>query len=113
MNSAQSMPPDLPMLGFPESVVRCLRKYATFRGRATRAEYWWFSLFGTLLGLVVHAVLQHLLGTKAAEESMGFVLLALFLPMLADSGVRGVFWKAVKWKRQRESLFVSGNISPF
>lgn len=87
MNSAEIMPPDPPLPGFKESIVRCLRKYATFRGRATRAEYWWFSLFGTLLCLVVHAVLQHLLGTKAAEESMGIVLLVLFLPMLAV-GVR-------------------------
>lgn len=87
MNSAEIMPPDPPLPGFKESIARCLRKYATFRGRATRAEYWWFSLFGTLLGLVVYAVLQHLQGTKAADESMGFVLLALFLPMLAV-GVR-------------------------
>ena len=87
MNSAQSMPPDLPMLGFPESVVRCLRKYATFRGRATRAEYWWFSLFNTLLGMVVYAAVQHLMGTEAADGAASIVQLALFLPMLAV-GVR-------------------------
>lgn len=87
MNSAQSMPPDLPMLGFPESVVRCIRKYATFRGRATRAEYWWFSLFNTLLGMVVYAAVQHLMGTEAADGAASIVQLALFLPMLAV-GVR-------------------------
>ena len=87
MNSAQSMPPDLPMLGFPESVVRCLRKYATFRGRATRAEYWWFSLFNTLLGMMVYAAVQHLMGTEAADGAASIVQLALFLPMLAV-GVR-------------------------
>jgi uncharacterized membrane protein YhaH (DUF805 family) len=75
MNSAQSMPPDLPMLGFPESVVRCLRKYATFRGRATRAEYWWFSLFNTLLGMVVYAAVQHLMGTEAADGAASIVQL--------------------------------------
>lgn len=87
MNSAKIMPTNPPILGFKESIIRCFRKYATFRGRATRAEYWWFSLFGTLLGLVIHAVLQHWLGTKAADESMGIVMLALFLPTLAV-GVR-------------------------
>ena len=87
MNSAQSMPPNLPMLGFPESVVRCIRKYATFRGRATRAEYWWFSLFNTLLGMVVYAAVQHLMGTEAADGAASIVQLALFLPMLAV-GVR-------------------------
>lgn len=85
MNSAQSMPPNLPMLGFPESVVRCLRKYVTFRGRATRAEYWWFSLFNTLLGMVVYAAVQHLMGTEAADGAASIVQLALFLPMLAVS----------------------------
>lgn len=87
MNSAQSMPPNLPMLGFPESVVRCIRKYATFRGRATRAEYWWFSLFNTLLGMVVYAAVQHLMGTEAADGAASIVQLVLFLPMLAV-GVR-------------------------
>ena len=87
MNSAQSMSPNLPMLGFPESVVRCLRKYATFRGRATRAEYWWFSLFNTLLGMVVYAAVQHLMGTEAADGAASILQLVLFLPMLAV-GVR-------------------------
>lgn len=87
MTSAQSMPPNPPMLGFPESVVRCLRKYATFRGRATRAEYWWFSLFNTLFGMVVYAAVQHLMGTEAADGAASIVQLALFLPMLAV-GVR-------------------------
>ena len=59
MNSVQSVSPNPPMLGFQESIVRCLRKYATFRGRATRAEYWWFALFNTLLGLLVYAAFQH------------------------------------------------------
>lgn len=87
MNSAQSISPNLPMLGFPESVVRCLRKYATFRGRATRAEYWWFSLFNTLLGMVVYAAVQHLMGTEAADGAASILQLVLFLPMLAV-GVR-------------------------
>lgn len=87
MNSVQSVSPNPPMLGFQESIVRCLRKYATFRGRATRAEYWWFALFNTLLGLLVYAAFQHWLGTETAEEAIGFVQLGLFLPALA-AGVR-------------------------
>lgn len=31
------------------AVERCLYEYATFSGRAPRAEYWWFYLFTTLL----------------------------------------------------------------
>ena len=28
-----------------ESVKTCFKKYATFKGRATRSEFWWFQLF--------------------------------------------------------------------
>lgn len=34
------------MMSFKESVKTCLtKKYFTIKGRATRAEYWWFQLF--------------------------------------------------------------------
>jgi uncharacterized membrane protein YhaH (DUF805 family) len=33
-----------------------LRKYATFRGRARRAEFWWFSLFAVLLEIAAMVV---------------------------------------------------------
>lgn len=36
-------------LGFPEAIRLAFRSYARGRGRATRAEYWWFYLF-TLIG---------------------------------------------------------------
>ena len=37
-------------MGFLEAVRTCLfRKYADFRGRASRAEYWWFFLFTVLV----------------------------------------------------------------
>lgn len=32
------------------AVSTCLSKYATFSGRATRSEFWWFYLFTVLLG---------------------------------------------------------------
>lgn len=32
--------------------IGCFKKYATFRGRANRAEYWWFSLFNLLAAIV-------------------------------------------------------------
>src|SRR5271155_4818174 len=33
------------MVSFPQAVRTCFQKYATFEGAATRAEYWWFTLF--------------------------------------------------------------------
>jgi len=32
-----------------QSVSMCFSKYATFSGRASRSEYWWFVLFITIL----------------------------------------------------------------
>ncbi len=38
---------------FAEAVRHCLSNYATFSGRARRAEYWWFILFNVLVALVL------------------------------------------------------------
>ena len=38
-------------MSFGESISECFRKYATFSGRATRSEYWWFILFQVLAGI--------------------------------------------------------------
>lgn len=41
-------------MGFLEAVKTCLfRKYADFRGRASRAEYWWFLLFEVVVTMAV------------------------------------------------------------
>jgi uncharacterized membrane protein YhaH (DUF805 family) len=58
-----SPPPlDLPLygIGFIDAVKRGFKKYATFTGRASRSEYWWWTLFTfviyLVLGLVTFAV---------------------------------------------------------
>ncbi len=38
---------------FTESIKTCFYKYATFKGRASRAEFWWFVLFFALVNQVV------------------------------------------------------------
>jgi len=44
-------------MGFGQAVKTCLfRKYSTFPGRASRSEFWWFSLFywfSLVIGLIV------------------------------------------------------------
>ena len=59
---------------FVESISTCFNKYATFDGRATRSEYWWFVLFTWLVSLglgLVHDLLPSLFS------------LAVLLPSLA------------------------------
>lgn len=74
-------------LSFGASVSRVFSKYATFGGRATRSEYWWFYLF-TVLVSVALSILQSVAGQD--NGFAGFISivsllisLALFIPVLA------------------------------
>ncbi|GLY94176.1 DUF805 domain-containing protein [Actinoplanes sp. NBRC 103695] len=82
----------------------CFRKYATFEGRARRAEYWWFTLLNVLLYAIVLAVgfgLDSATGGEGVIPGVLIVLyvLAVFLPSLAvtvrrlhDAGNTGWFY---------------------
>ncbi|WP_304959280.1 DUF805 domain-containing protein [uncultured Muribaculum sp.] len=45
--------PETSYLGFVDAVKICFNKYADFKGRATRAEYWWWYLCTVLVSLVL------------------------------------------------------------
>ncbi|MBQ6224167.1 MAG: DUF805 domain-containing protein [Campylobacter sp.] len=52
------------MMSFTQAVKVCLReKFATFSGRASRSEYWWFVLFNVLVGIVT-SILDAVFGTE-------------------------------------------------
>jgi len=38
---------------FTDAVKKCFSNYATFSGRARRAEYWWWALFAFVGGIVI------------------------------------------------------------
>lgn len=57
-----------------------LKNYVTFSGRATRSEYWYFTLFSTI-AIFILAIIDELLGTKGVLN--GLYLLAVILPSLA------------------------------
>ncbi|MDR0959196.1 MAG: DUF805 domain-containing protein [Propionibacteriaceae bacterium] len=40
-------------IGFVEAIKRAFRKYATFSGRASRGEFWWFTLFTILVDILL------------------------------------------------------------
>ena len=63
-----------------DAVNSCFRQYVGFSGRASRAEFWWFFLFGLLVGLAAGIVDRR--GTIG-----GLISLVLLLPSLA-MGVR-------------------------
>lgn len=65
-----------------------VKKYATFSGRAQRAEYWYYTLFYILIYLGLSAI-DSLTGTYDAGAGMGLLSgimgLALIIPTLAVS----------------------------
>lgn len=63
---------------FGESISTCFKKYATFDGRATRSEYWWFFLFTVLVSAALGIV---------SEALSGVFSIGVLLPSLAV-GVR-------------------------
>ena len=81
-----------------ESIQTCFSKYATFSGRASRSEYWWFQLTPYLLSFICIILLfNKLWGLAIFLMIVGG--LALFLPSLAvgvrrfhDTGRSGVLY---------------------
>ena len=61
-------------MNFGQAISSCLSKYATFSGRASRPEFWWFFLFQILISLAA---------SMLGETINGLVALCLVLPALA------------------------------
>jgi uncharacterized membrane protein YhaH (DUF805 family) len=72
---------------FSEAVRTCFEKYATFRGRARRSEFWWFTLFVFLVqaGLGVLDTALFGMGPDATRLLNPLFSLAILLPSLAVS----------------------------
>ena len=51
------------------SIKTCFNKYATFSGRASRSEYWFFILFGILGGIVAIIIDVMILGYPMDEST--------------------------------------------
>lgn len=63
-----------PRLGFGDAVKSGFSKYVTFSGRARRSEYWWWTLFSFIMGLL------------SLIPFVGWIIsLAMILPSLAMS----------------------------
>jgi hypothetical protein len=54
--SSPSLAEPLYGASFGQAVARFFRKYATFSGRASRSEYWWWQLATTLVYLLLGIV---------------------------------------------------------
>ena len=69
-----------PMMNPIESITTCLKKYAIFKGRARRSEFWWFMLFIFVIQIALSFL--SLLSPIVGYVSLIFSLL-VFLPQWA------------------------------
>ena len=100
-------------MSFSEAIKTCFQKYAEFRGRASRPEFWWFVLlyYIVIFAPVVPLIAVGSVGRGPWDESdmsvagvvLGLVIavavLALIIPYLAvgtrrlhDTGKPGWWW---------------------
>ena len=87
---------------FQESIMSCMGKYATFKGRASRSEFWWFYLFSVLIGwggTIAGAAISQ----KTGPIMDWIISLALFFPIIAattrrlhDTGKSG-WWQLLSF----------------
>jgi uncharacterized membrane protein YhaH (DUF805 family) len=72
-------------MNFGQAIKTCLNKYATFSGRATRSEYWYFFLFLVIVNIVASVLDSTIFGAMPVLYLIA--TLALLVPSIA-AGVR-------------------------
>ncbi len=79
--TGSSQPAGVPaqrMMTFLEAVQTCLKKYFCFKGRASRSEYWWWTLAYSLLQILLGYCAVALYSEPSAKIIL-FVLIAVFV----------------------------------
>ena len=66
-------------MSFWNAISQCLRQYATFKGRATRREFWWWIL-ASIVGFCVVSIFARLIGFPLL---VSIFELAVVLPTIA------------------------------
>lgn len=111
MNNINEVPLQYPLYGasFGQAVSRFFSKYATFKGRASRSEFWWSWLFIWAVDVVGGILLLATSPNSGTDGLSGFGIflaivigvfsLAVIIPMLAvtvrrlhDANFSGAFW---------------------
>ena len=81
---------------FGEAIRTCLRKYATFSGRASRSEFWYFQLFVTVTSFVAEILDRPIFSSSEAFNGpLSWIVTVVFIV----TGVLAmwVLWLAAGW----------------
>ena len=73
---------------FTQSVKSVFSKYATFTGRASRSEYWYFTLFN-IIAIVALVIISTVIGAAAggSDGALGGLLVGYILYVVYGLGV--------------------------
>ena len=90
------------MMSFGDAIKTCFQKYATTKGRAQRSEYWWWTLFSSLVGAGLLSILfVGILASDSSSIGMFFIAILAYvlifaIPSLAVLGRRlhDIGWSA-------------------
>ena len=74
-------------MGFGEAISTCFSKYATFAGRATRPEYWYWVLF-TVIASLIFVVIELRVSVEGGRTLSAIFDIATFIPSLAVAARR-------------------------
>ena len=79
------------MMNMMDAVKTCLQKFAVFKGRASRSEYWWFYLAYFIISFVLGFIGGFMAVTTGSEAWTLIVLPSylLYIPLLS-AGVRRI-----------------------
>lgn len=69
---------------FQVAVRRFFKKYATYNGRASRSEYWWWMLVSVLVSIVINMIIGSGTSATASGSAAG--------PGTAIGGVLALIW---------------------
>lgn len=73
-------------MGFVEAVKICLKKSFVFKGRARRSEFWWWTLFSFIIGLVVSFVVDEIPEDNYLSSlfaSFGVLIISAYLAIVS------------------------------
>ncbi|OJU61938.1 MAG: hypothetical protein BGO04_03415 [Microbacterium sp. 70-38] len=109
VSNTASAPLYPPLYGasFGQAIARFFKKYATFSGRASRSEYWWWFLFNAIIGVILY-IIGGILGLIQVDAATGAVTLG---PGYVFVAVVGGLWGlatlvpnlAVVWRRLHDT----------